>query len=185
MLDIYAPVIEQTATSFEFVVPETDQFYTRVSKIQESLPWLVCTCDQQLAGYAYAGPHRSREAYQWSAELSVYVQHNFHRRGIARALYTALIEILKLQGYYTALAGITLPNNASVGFHEALGFTSVGVYKNIGFKFGNWHSVGWWEYPIRPYAGHPMPPVPVKALENTHGWDTVIESATAMIRAVN
>ena len=98
-----------------------------------------------MVGYAYAGRHRSREAYQWSVEVSVYVAENQHRRGVGRALYTSLVECLRLQGFFHAYAGITLPNPASVGLHESLGFQPVGVYKDVGYKLGQWHTVGWLE----------------------------------------
>ena len=182
MLDIYAPVIEKTATSFEFTVPTVEEFQYRVSKILEQLPWLVCTNGPSVAGYAYAGSHRSREAYQWSAELSVYIDPLYHRRGIARALYTALAGILKLQGFYTALAGITLPNDTSVGFHEAFGFKPVGIYHNVGHKFGRWHSVGWWEYQLQPYKSDPVPPVTIKDIAGTLECNRLIRSATEMIK---
>jgi len=181
MLDIYAPVIEKTATSFEFTVPGIEEFQARVSKIRERLPWLVCMDDRYLSGYAYAGPHRSREAYQWSVELSVYMDPRYHRKGIARALYTALAEILKLQGFYTALAGITLPNDTSVAFHESFGFTWLGTYHHVGYKFGRWHSVGWWEYPLRSYELDPKPPVTINEVEETAEWHRIIKSATEMI----
>lgn len=184
MLDIYAPVIEKSATSFEFTVPDIEEFQARVSKIRQHFPWLVCTDGHHLSGYAYAGPHRSREAYQWSTELSVYVSHRFHRKGIARALYSALTGILKLQGFYTALAGITLPNDTSVAFHESFGFKWLGTYHNVGYKFGQWHAVGWWEYPLLSYQIAPVPTKSVKEIEETREWHRIISSAVNMITNV-
>ena len=182
MLDLYTPIIEHTATSFEYQVPSAEQFQARISNIQQQYPWLVCTKDSQVAGYAYAGPHRGRKAYQWSTELSVYINPKFHRRGIARALYTALVDILKLQGYYTALAGISLPNEASVTFHETFGFTPVGIYQNIGYKFGVWHSVGWWEYTIQPYLGAVKEPSTVNHIIKSTEWQKILDTAENMIK---
>jgi phosphinothricin acetyltransferase len=185
MLDIYTPIIQNTATSFEFELPTNQQFLLRVSNIQNHFPWLVCTKDSGLTGYAYAGPHRGRKAYQWSAELSVYIDPKFHRLGIARALYTALIEILKLQGYFTVLAGISLPNENSVSFHESLGFTPIGVYHNIGYKFNRWHSVGWWQYAVSDYPTHAPAPQKAPTIINSPAGKEILHRAVEMIKTNN
>jgi phosphinothricin acetyltransferase len=176
MLDIYAPVIEESATSFEYQVPSPDVFWERVRKTLIKYPWLVCCHHQRLIGYAYAGSHRSRKAYQWSVELSVYIDSEYHRMGIARILYQNLLAVLELQGFYTALAGISLPNPNSVKFHEALGFTAIGVYQNIGFKFDQWHSTGWWERPIQSYAAEVKDPVPFSELLDSTEFLQIIEA---------
>lgn len=182
MLGIYTPIIQNTATSFEFEVPTNQQFLLRVSNIQDHFPWLVCTKDSRLTGYAYAGPHRGRKAYQWSAELSVYIDPKFHRLGIARALYSALIEILKLQGYFTLLAGISLPNENSVSFHESLGFTPIGVYQNIGYKFNRWHSVGWWQYAVSDYPTNASAPQMAHIIINSPAGKEILHRAVEMIK---
>ncbi len=148
MLEIYGPIIRETATSFEYEVPDLAAFWQRVKKVQEQSPWLVCIIDGVVAGYAYASPHRGRTAYQWNRELSVYVRSEFRGKSIATALYQALIEIIRKQGFTNALIGITLPNQPSVQFHEKLGFLPVGIYRDIGFKFGKYHDVGWWQMKI-------------------------------------
>ena len=99
----------------------------------------------KVVGYAYGGPHRDRAAYNSTVEVSAYIDRNLHRTGIGRRLYSALFERLRERGYRLLVAGITLPNEASVGIHEALGFEPVGIYKNIGFKNGEWWDVGWWQ----------------------------------------
>jgi phosphinothricin acetyltransferase len=101
--------------------------------------------DGRVVGYAYGGPHRSRAAYNWTVEVSAYVDRATQRSGIGRELYLALFERLKQRGFRLLVAGITLPNDASVGIHEALGFERVGVYKNVGYKAGQWWDVGWWQ----------------------------------------
>lgn len=148
VLDIYAPVVLRTTTSFEIEVPTIADFTNRVAAIQHQAPWLVCEIDGQVTGYAYGSAHRSRAAYQCTRELTVYVHSDYRRRGVATALYTALIGLLKRQGYATALAGITLPNDASVRFHERMGFQLVGIYHRVGYKYGQFLDVGWWEMPI-------------------------------------
>ena len=113
-------------------------------------------------GYAYAGSHRIRQAYQWNAETSVYVAKAYKRKGIGRALYYSLFEILRQQGYQNLLAGIVLPNPASVHFHENMGFTHIGTYHRIGYKQEQWQDVGWWEVFIGDNQNPPGPIVPFR-----------------------
>jgi phosphinothricin acetyltransferase len=110
-----------------------------------SYPWLVADDDGELAGYAYGSQHRTRAAYRWAADVTAYVAPSHQRRGVGRALYGALLALLRDQGVQVACAGITLPNDASVGLHEACGFERVGIYPRIGFKQDAWWDVGWWE----------------------------------------
>jgi phosphinothricin acetyltransferase len=105
------------------------------------LPWLAFDSDGAVLGFAYASPHRARAAYRWSVDSSVYVRSGTRHRGIAKALYGALFELLRRQGYVNVYAGITLPNPASVRLHESTGFSLVGTYARVGFKFGRWHDV--------------------------------------------
>ncbi len=130
----------------------------RVAHIMGRTPWLVFERDGIVLGYAYAGIHRERPAYQWSVEVSAYVHRDAQRLGVARALYTSLFAALVVQGFRNAYAGITLPNEASVGFHTAMGFTPVGVYRGIGYKYGNWHDVAWFERGLAPRDESPQPP---------------------------
>jgi len=148
MLKIYGPIIEETATSFEYEVPSEEEFWQRVSKVLKESAWLVCLYGDVVVGYAYASAHRGRTAYQWNRELSVYVHSDYRGRAIATALYKTLFDIIFKQGYSNALIGITLPNNASVAFHEKLGFKQIGIYRDIGFKNGAYHSVGWWQLKV-------------------------------------
>lgn len=157
LLAIYKPFITDTACTFEEIVPTESDFATRVWQVGEKCPWLVCEVDGAVAGYAYAGDHRTRACYRWTKETSVYVHPAYRRMKIASALYHALLPLLALQGVTNVLAGITIPNDHSVAFHEALGFTPVGVYKNIGYKLGQWHAVGWWELALAPVDEAPMP----------------------------
>jgi phosphinothricin acetyltransferase len=144
-LAIYTPAITESATSFELEVPTVAEFAGRIDKALADYAWLVFESDGRVVGYAYGGLHRARPAYRWSTEVSVYVAPDQAGKGIGRRLYEALFPILAGRGYATALAGITLPNDASVALHRALGFTPVGVFHNIGWKFGRWHDTSWWE----------------------------------------
>ncbi len=142
---IYAPYVRETVISFETEPPTTQEFVARIGRTVERHPWLVGEEDGAVVAFAYAGPHRERAAYRWATDVSVYVDSRFHRRGIGRRLYLALFELLERQGFRIACAGVTLPNAASVGLHESLGFTPVGIYRRIGWKAGAWWDVGWWQ----------------------------------------
>ena len=139
---IYAPIVRETHTSFELDVPPEDEMARRITS---ALAFLVCELDGGVAGYASATRWRERPAYRFTVEVSVYVHEAHHRRGLAGALYTRLFEDLRARGIHRALAGIALPNAASVAFHERFGFTPVGVFREVGWKFGRWWDVGWWE----------------------------------------
>ncbi|KPL81888.1 arsinothricin resistance N-acetyltransferase ArsN1 family B [Herpetosiphon geysericola] len=158
---IYAPIVEQTVISFEVVAPTSTEIAQRINKTLEQYPWLVWADAQgQVQGYAYASQHRSRPAYQWSVDTTVYVANSAQRQGVGRALYQQLLQQLQALGYYSAYAGITLPNTKSVGLHEAIGFTPVGVFRQAGFKHGQWHDVGWWQYQLQPADNDRAPAAP-------------------------
>lgn len=141
--DIYSPFVSDAATSFELVPPDAAEIQKRIRDLTPKFPWLVFEGDSRVLGYAYASTHRTRQAYQWSADVSVYIHPTVRNKGVGRALYTALFDLLRRQGYFNAYAGITLPNPGSVRLHESMGFTPVGVYTRVGFKFDRWHDVLW------------------------------------------
>ncbi|MGN6187354.1 MAG: arsinothricin resistance N-acetyltransferase ArsN1 family B [Conexibacter sp.] len=155
---IYAPFVRDTAISFEEVAPSAEDFAARIARTATSHPWLVCERDDTIAGFAYATRHRERAAYRWAADVSVYVDPAWQRRGVGRALYEALLDRLRAQRFQIACAGITLPNDASVGLHESLGFEPVGVYPGIGWKAGAWRDVGWWQLRLLPPDRDGRPP---------------------------
>lgn len=155
VLEIYGPAIEQTTATFETDVPSEVEIRERITKALATHAWLVAESAGNVGAYAYGGPHRSRNAYRFSAEVSVYVHRDYRRRGLARSLYEALFTSLAARGYYHAFAGITVPNKASEELHQRLGFESIGVFKNVGHKFGRWHDVSWWQRMIR--DGLPKP----------------------------
>lgn len=157
---IYAPYIDGGATSFEEEPPTVAAFSERIARISKTYPWLVVEREGEVAGFAYACPHRERPAYRWAVEVSVYVAAEQQRRGCGRALYGELFERLRRQRFQIACAGITLPNDASVALHESLGFVPVGVYRRIGWKAGAWHDVGWWQLELAP-AGEAIPAEPL------------------------
>lgn len=161
---IYAPHVLHSATSFELVPPDAEEMAGRVRALVATHPWLVAIIDEVVVGYCYASPHRARPGYRWCTEVSVYVSPDQHRGRIGRALYTALFEVLARQHYVNAYAGITLPNEASVAFHEAMGFEEIGTYRNIGFKLGRWHDVVWYSRLLGAPPAEPKEPIPLAEL---------------------
>lgn len=145
LLDIYRPFITDTAVSFEEEPPMVADFAARIASAQTRWAWLVAEKDGEIAGYAYASAFRTRAAYRFTAETSAYVHPKHRGRGVAGALYRRLFEVLIAKGFCNAYAGIAMPNDASVAFHRALGFTPVGTFHRAGWKFGAWHDVSWWE----------------------------------------
>ena len=181
ILRIYAPYIENTSYTFETEVPSVDSFRERISSYLQNWPWLVCEIDGVIAGYAYGARHRERVAYQWSIECSVYVHDDYQRKGVARALYTALIDILKIQGFRNLYAVINLPNDKSVSFHEKLGFEYFATYKNVGYKLGRWKNVGWWQLQLNEYSMEPEPPVKFSEIK-PEGIENILETSGSLLR---
>ncbi len=141
---IYAPYVRETATTFEVEPPSEAQLAERIIAAQKSHAWLVLEDDAgRVVGYAYSRPMKERAAYRWSCEVSIYLELGRRRTGGGSALYEALFERLTERGFRTAIAGMTLPNDASVGLHAALGFEPIGTYRKIGWKNGAWHDVAW------------------------------------------
>lgn len=156
---IYAPVVERTTISFEEIAPSAAQMRERIGEIARRFPWYVAD-DGGVSGYAYGSAHRSRAAYRWSVDVSVYVAEDARGRGIGRLLYAKLLAELQSLGYRNAFAGIALPNDASIALHRSFGFELVGIYRNVGFKFGAWHDVAWWQLKLQNGAGIPEEPRP-------------------------
>jgi L-amino acid N-acyltransferase YncA len=140
---IYAPYVTDTAISFETAPPSVEEMARRIEAGLRTHAWLVLEEDGRVVAYAYGGPFRERAAYRWACEVSVYVEAGRRRTGAGRALYAVLLRRLTARGYRTALAGMTLPNDGSVGLHRALGFEDVGTYRRVGYKLGRWHDVAW------------------------------------------
>jgi phosphinothricin acetyltransferase len=140
---IYRPYVEQTIISFEEVAPTADQMADRMRLTLAWTPWLVAEEDGRVAGYAYATRHRERAGYRWSVDISVYVEQQAIGRGLGSALYRELLDLLRRQRFINVYAGITLPNDASVGLHRAIGMEQIGTYERVGYKFGQWLGVTW------------------------------------------
>ena len=159
---IYAPYVAGSTVSFETEPPDTAEMRTRIEDGAGLYPWLAALDDEDgLLGYAYACAFRARRAYRFSVETTVYVAGRAQRRGVGGALYARLIPLLEAQNFVQAIAAITLPNEASVRLHEAHGFRQAGVYRDVGWKLGEWRSVGLWQRALAPLSDAPIEPKPV------------------------
>ena len=155
---IYRPYVEGTHFTFEELPPDGAEIVARMANPIH--PWLVAEADGQVVGYASTSPMRNRGAYRWSVETGIYLAANAQGRGIGRQLLAAHLELLERQGFATAIAGIALPNPASVALHEKLGFTLSGIERGVGFKLGQWVDVGRWQRDLTPRSGDPREPRP-------------------------
>ncbi|NJK81315.1 MAG: N-acetyltransferase [Chloroflexaceae bacterium] len=179
---IYAPIVQTTNCSFELTPPDEKDMRQRIVKTLDRMPWLSCDVDGVVRGYAYANPHRPRAAYQWSVEVSVYIDEHHRRRGIGRALYTSLFAILRLQGYFNAFAGISLPNQTGIHLHQSLGFTLVGTYSAVAFKREQWTDVSWWHLALREPVLDPEPPAQFAAVQVSSAWQQALAAGEPFLR---
>ena len=154
---IYRPYVETTHFTFEEVAPEAADIAARLANPIH--PWLVAEEHETVIGYASTSPMRNRAAYRWSVETGIYLPWEAQGRGIGRRLLAAHLDLLERQGMVTAIAGIALPNEASVALHEKLGFTLSGIERGVGFKLGRWVDVGRWQKDLAPRPAIPTEPV--------------------------
>src|SRR5258705_7530752 len=183
MLAIYAPYVRDTAISFETEPPSEEEFQGRVRATLEVGLWLLCEAGGSVLGYAYAGRFHARDAYQWTIEVTAYVNADHPRKGVGLGLYTSLLGCLALQGFRRAVGVIALPNPASVGLHERMGFAPAGVLRAVGYKHGRWHDVGWWQRVLGEHDPSPAPPRSPEALQESPEWRRSVEAGVALVRA--
>jgi L-amino acid N-acyltransferase YncA len=167
ILSIYAPYCTASNVSFEIVAPSREQMADRIAQVSTNYPWLIAESAGQVTGYVYATRFRERAAYRWTTEVAVYVAPSSQRRGIGRSLYQALFSILGAQNYRKVIAGITVPNQASISLHESVGFRHVGTFPGVGHKGGEWLSVGWWQKDLLPELPDPPEPQSFAKLRDT------------------
>jgi len=180
-LAVYAPYVLNTAITFEYEVPTLEEYSKRIESYTAEFPWLVCEQGNSIVGYAYAGKHRARSAYQWSPESTIYLSEHVHGKGIARALYEALFAILTLQGYYNVYAGVLVPNEKSEGMHRALGFEEIGTFKKVGYKHGKWHDTKWFQLHLAEHELHPALPKTIHEVVNTPEFESILQRANLAV----
>lgn len=164
ILEIYTPIILNTAASFETEIPSINSFKERIHEYSAKSLWIIAEYGDQVIAYAYATAHRSRDAYQWSQETTVYVHQDFRKQGVALRLYRTLLNTLTEMGFTKALAVITIPNEPSIRFHEKLGFKHIGEMKDIGYKFYQWHTTSWWDLDLQEANYVPLNVKPVESI---------------------
>ncbi len=167
LLAIYRPYVEETAITFEYDVPSLTEFQERIWNTLLKFPYIKAVREGHILGYAYASPFKTREAYAWAVEMSVYVHKNARGGGIGKALYRALEEILKRQHITNLNACIAYPNPASIAFHESFGYRTVAHFTKCGYKLGAWHDMIWMEKHISPHPETPQPVIPLSQLDLT------------------
>lgn len=172
LLAIYAPYVEETAISFETIVPTVDDFRQRIVRTLARYPYLVAEENGTALGYAYTSPFVGRAAYDWSAETSIYVERCACRRGVGRALYDALEAVSRAQHLQTLCACIGVPQeddatltHNSVEFHAHMGYRMVGEFRQSGYKFGRWYNMAWMEKHIGPHPAVPAPVLPFPEID--------------------
>lgn len=183
ILDIYSPYVTHSPVTFECEVPRPFEMKRRINTVNNKYPWLVCEKDGMIAGYAYASEYVTKAAFDWSAELFVFIREDYQRCNIASALYYAMIELLKRQGFCTAFTRITVPNEKSIAFHNAFGFIEAGHLHNAGYKLGNWHDVKILEKSLlESYTQAPKPIVPITEMDENE-YVPLFRMAEKIIRA--
>lgn len=165
LAEIYEPAVLARGISVELTPPSAAEMAARVTETLKIRPWIVAETDR-IIGYAYSGPHRVRPGYAWSAEVTIYTDTTYHRKGTGRALYTSLFALLTLQGYQNIYAGVTISNHPSLAFHEAMGFKAVAEYPQIAFKQDQWLTLRWYHKAL---GTHPVPPAPIVPLPELIG----------------
>ena len=174
---IYAPSVRTGVATFETELPGVDAMRGRLRTRLQHYPWLVWEDAGEVLAYAYAGRFRERAAYDWIAETSIYVRHDAQRRGIARRLYGVLLDVMRLQGITQAVGVITLPGTASVAMHEAMGFTPAGIWRQCGYKLGQWWDVGVWQKELQVAASPPRAVTPFPDLAGAAALQRLLTAA--------
>jgi phosphinothricin acetyltransferase len=184
VLAIYQYYVENTFISFEYEAPTMEEYLERIKVNTEKYPWLVCLENNKIIGFAYCSTHRYRTAYQWSPESTIYVTPNFHTKGIGKILYNTLFELLKLQGYYNVFAGVALPNDKSIGFHKKMKFEEIGLFKNVGFKHGNWHHTHWFQLQLTEHNLAPKNPKMLIEMVHLEEFKNILMKANELLEKI-
>ena len=180
---IYTPAVSERPTSFETAVPTIDEMVRRIDETLATYPYIVAEEAGHVIGYVYARRWRARPAYDWDVEITVFVKEGHAGRGVGRAMYRALIEILAAQGFVNAMAAVTVPNDASTRFHASMGFHMAGSFPACGFKLGEWHTVEFWWLQLADLPDDPRPPIPFKTFSTFPECARILTEAGKMIDA--
>lgn len=166
LLGIYAPYVRETAITFEYTVPTIEEFSARMKKTLTKHPYLVAVHEAGILGYAYASEFKNRAAYDWAVETTIYVKSDSRKSGVGKKLYQALEEVLKRQNICNLYACIAYPNPGSIGFHEHLGYQTIGHFSKCGYKFDTWYDMIWMEKLIGEHSINPEPFIAITELKH-------------------
>ena len=180
ILAIYAPYVTDSAITFEYDVPSEEEFRQRIRTISAEYPYFVCESDGQIIGYAYAHRHMERAAYQWNAEISIYIRQGFTGKGLGKTMCQALIDLLRLQGIRNVFSCVTIPNERSAHLHHSMEFSTEGIFQNAGYKCGKWQSIAWFRKNIAPYTNEPAPFLPISRIDRQL-IDSILEKNAASL----
>lgn len=160
ILEIYAPYVQETAITFEYEVPSLEEFRQRIAHTLKKYPYLVAEEEGRILGYAYASAFKTRAAYSWSVETSIYVEWNSRGKHVGQALYAALEDLLRRQNVCNLCACIAYPNPVSEAFHRAWGYETIAHFHHSGYKSGEWWDMIWMEKALCPCEIPPKPFIP-------------------------
>ncbi len=180
ILAIYAPYVTDSAITFEYDVPSEEEFRQRIRTISAEYPYFVCESDGQIIGYAYAHRHMERAAYQWNAEISIYIRQGFTGKGLGKTMCQALIDLLRLQGIRNVFSCVTIPNERSAHLHHSMEFSTEGIFQNAGYKCGKWQTIAWFRKNIAPYSNEPAPFLPISRIDRQL-IDSILEKNAASL----
>lgn len=165
LLEIYAPYVTGTAITFEYEVPSVEEFAGRIENTLKKFPYLVALDGDKIVGYAYVSPFKSRAAYDWAVESSIYIAMDTRGKGVGKKLYLLLEEIMKRQNILNMNACISYPNPGSIAFHERLGYKTIGHFHQCGYKLDTWYDMVWMEKFIGEHQLNPLPILPFSAVK--------------------
>lgn len=165
LLTIYAPYVVDSIISFEYEVPSEEDFKQRIRSIAVEYPYFVCEAEGRIIGFAYAHRHMERAAYQWNAEISIYIRQGFTGKGLGKKMCQTLIKLLRLQGIRNVFSCVTIPNEQSVHLHQGMKFSTEGILRQAGYKCGKWQTIAWFRKNIAPYTYEPTPFLPVSRID--------------------
>ncbi len=180
ILAIYAPYVTDSAITFEYDVPSEEEFRQRIRTISAEYPYFVCESDGLIIGYAYAHRHMERAAYQWNAEISIYIRQGFTGKGLGKTMCQALIDLLRLQGIRNVFSCVTIPNERSAHLHHSMEFSTEGIFQNAGYKCGKWQTIAWFRKNIAPYTNEPAPFLPISRIDRQL-IDSILEKNAASL----
>lgn len=178
---IYAPAVEETAVSFEVIAPDAAEVASRIEDTLDMYPWLVVERGHEIISYVYARRFRPRPAYDWDVEATVFVKEGHQGEGVGRAIYGALLDVLTAQGFVNVYAVITVPNEGSTRFHQALGFELVGSFPAAGFKLGAWHTIETWRAQLGDLPDAPQPPIPFRKFRDFPHCQEILQQASRVL----